>query len=73
MTVAHDRANLIYLRHGHDFSLLKQAPLSASGDYDLSDVNFNSPMRRDVAVLPGKGYIVIGFETDNPGSWIMVS
>lgn len=28
-------------------------------------------MRRDVASLPGGGYLVLAFKTDNPGSWLM--
>ncbi|KAI5779559.1 Cupredoxin [Geopyxis carbonaria] len=53
--------------HGHDFSVLAQG----LGAFDASTLNFVNPMRRDVAMLPGQGYLVIGFETDNPGSWIM--
>lgn len=64
--------------HGHDFSLLGQGP----GVFDetmVGTLNFQNPMRRDTAMLKGAlnpfagvpGYTVIGFETDNPGAWLM--
>ena len=28
-------------------------------------------MRRDVAMLPSNGYLVMAFKTDNPGAWLM--
>jgi hypothetical protein len=28
-------------------------------------------MRRDVAMLPASGYLVLGFYTDNPGVWLL--
>ena len=34
-------------------------------------LNFENPTRRDVAMLPGSGWTVIAFETDNPGAWLM--
>lgn len=56
--------------HGHDFSLLGQG----QGHFNPSLVgtlNFASPPRRDTAMLAGQGYTVIGFETDNPGAWLL--
>jgi FtsP/CotA-like multicopper oxidase with cupredoxin domain len=57
--------------HGHDFYVLAQG----SGTYDSSTVTLGltNPPRRDVAMLPSSGYLVIGFQTDNPGAWLMVS
>ncbi|KAK2037867.1 multicopper oxidase [Colletotrichum somersetense] len=54
--------------HGHDFWVLAQG----TGTYDASVPlqTVNSP-RRDVAMLPASGYLVIGFYTDNPGVWLM--
>ena len=54
--------------HGHDFWVLAQG----TGTYDASIPlqMVNSP-RRDVAMLPASGYLVIGFYTDNPGVWLM--
>lgn len=51
--------------HGHDFWVLGQG----TGTYDPTTANLtltNSP-RRDVVMLPGSGYVVIAFYTDNPG------
>lgn len=63
-----DIAHPIHL-HGHDFFLLAQG----TGVFDPATANINwaNPMRRDVAMLPGTGHLVIGFETDNPGIWLM--
>jgi hypothetical protein len=55
--------------HGHDFYLLDQ---QASATYtDASSLNLVNPPRRDVAMLPAGGYLVMGFMTDNPGVWLM--
>ncbi|PGH13136.1 hypothetical protein AJ79_03843 [Helicocarpus griseus UAMH5409] len=55
--------------HGHDFSILAQG----RGLFSPHTVSLNrrNPPRRDTATMPGNGYIVIAFETDNPGSWLM--
>lgn len=54
--------------HGHDFYILAQG----TGTYDSSDVGtLTNPPRRDVAMLPGAGYLVVAFKTDNPGAWLM--
>jgi FtsP/CotA-like multicopper oxidase with cupredoxin domain len=55
--------------HGHDFFVLGQG----SGTYDSSTtaLTLTNPPRRDVAMLPASGYLVIGFEADNPGAWLM--
>lgn len=51
--------------HGHDFWVLGQG----TGTYDAStaDLKLTNAPRRDVVMLPGSGYIVIAFYTDNPG------
>lgn len=53
--------------HGHDFWVLGQG----TGTYDSSTVSLNmvNPPRRDVVQLPGNGYVVIAFKSDNPGIW----
>ncbi|KAI1625341.1 multicopper oxidase-domain-containing protein [Exophiala viscosa] len=63
--------------HGHDFSLLGQGVGLFTSDM-VSTLNFDNPMRRDTAMLIGSaavgqqaGYTVIGFQTDNPGAWLM--
>ncbi|TVY78421.1 Laccase-2 [Lachnellula suecica] len=55
--------------HGHDFFILAQD----TGTYDSSTVTLatSNPPRRDVAMLPASGYLVIAFYTDNPGAWLM--
>jgi FtsP/CotA-like multicopper oxidase with cupredoxin domain len=54
--------------HGHDFWILA----SGAGSYDSSVVlNLVNPPRRDTALLPTAGYIVLAFVTDNPGVWLM--
>ncbi|RSM05381.1 hypothetical protein CDV31_009619 [Fusarium ambrosium] len=55
--------------HGHDFHILAQG----SGTYDSSTVTLNTenPPRRDTAMLPASGYLVMAWETDNPGAWLM--
>ena len=56
--------------HGHDFWILGMGtgtfnPTSTAG------LTFNNPRRRDTAIIPGNGYIVIAFVLDNPGAWLM--
>jgi FtsP/CotA-like multicopper oxidase with cupredoxin domain len=55
--------------HGHDFYILAQG----TGSYSSLTVTLGltNPPRRDVAMLPGSGYLVIGFLADNPGAWLM--
>ena len=53
--------------HGHDFFILAQGTGTYSSDVTL---NTNNPPRRDTAMLPGSGYIVMAWETDNPGAWL---
>ncbi|KAL4861268.1 hypothetical protein BDV12DRAFT_191196 [Aspergillus spectabilis] len=52
--------------HGHDFFILAQG----TNPWDGKVVTDNPP-RRDTAVLPGNGYLVMAWETDNPGAWLM--
>ncbi|KAH7355718.1 multicopper oxidase [Pyrenochaeta sp. MPI-SDFR-AT-0127] len=54
--------------HGHDFFVIAQG----SGTYSTSTtLTLENPPRRDTAMLPASGYLVIAFETDNPGAWLM--
>lgn len=54
--------------HGHDFFILAAGP----GKYSKSTaLNFNNPPRRDTANMPAGGFLVVGFVTDNPGTWLM--
>ncbi len=63
--------------HGHDMSVLGQGTVAWNPSL-VSTLNFDNPTRRDTAMLAGSrgpgappGYTVIGFETDNPGAWLM--
>ncbi|KAJ5942605.1 hypothetical protein N7516_002773 [Penicillium verrucosum] len=52
--------------HGHDFFVLTQGSNPWNGS-----VATNNPPRRDTAMLNGNGFLLIAFETDNPGVWLM--
>ncbi|TVY80724.1 Laccase [Lachnellula suecica] len=55
--------------HGHDFAILAQ---SEKPYWDpLVKLKKDNPPRRDVALLPANGYLIIAFQADNPGSWLM--
>lgn len=53
--------------HGHDFVVLAQG----SGTYTGDVTTLPTPPKRDTAMLPENGYLVIAFKTDNPGAWLM--
>lgn len=53
--------------HGHDFYVLSQGATTYEANTTLNLVN---PPRRDVAMLPASGHLVIAFPTDNPGAWL---
>jgi FtsP/CotA-like multicopper oxidase with cupredoxin domain len=54
--------------HGHDFYVIAQG----TGAYDSdTTLNLNNPPRRDTALLPASGHLVLAFVTDNPGAWLM--
>ncbi|KAF4774134.1 multicopper oxidase [Colletotrichum scovillei] len=65
--------------HGHDFYILGHSEPASSGrgdgvrfnaQTDVSKLNFKNPTRRDVTTLPGRGWLVVAFKTDNPGAWL---
>jgi len=54
--------------HGHDFFILAEG----NGTYDSSvALKLSNPPRRDTALMPAGGYLVVAFQTDNPGAWLM--
>lgn len=55
--------------HGHDFWIMAQD----TGTYTagVTPLNSTNPARRDVATLPGNGYLAIAFKLDNPGTWLV--
>jgi hypothetical protein len=58
--------------HGHDFVILVQSSTPyTTFEEARSRMNFEGAPRRDVAMLPKGGYLVIAFKADNPGPWLM--
>ncbi|KAF2654402.1 multicopper oxidase [Lophiostoma macrostomum CBS 122681] len=55
--------------HGHDFYILKSGVGTWDGTSD--GLTFQNPTRRDTAMLPSLGYLLIAFPADNPGLWVM--
>ncbi|KAF2018573.1 multicopper oxidase [Aaosphaeria arxii CBS 175.79] len=55
--------------HGHDFYILGRG----TGEWDgtTTGLNFQNPTRRDTAMLPSRGYLLMAFPADNPGLWVM--
>jgi hypothetical protein len=66
--------------HGHDFLVLGKSPALANPfagsprpfnpATDTAGLQTNNPVRRDVTMLPGFGWLVVAFKTDNPGAWL---
>ncbi|KAK4225831.1 laccase [Podospora fimiseda] len=64
--------------HGHDFVVLGRSPDVQPGSQqrfvfspaDLGRLRGNNPVRRDVTMLPAKGWLLIAFKSDNPGAWL---
>jgi hypothetical protein len=54
-----------------DFYLLGAGTGTFTGVVDPSTLDYSNPPRRDVAMLPAGGWLVIAFETNNPGAWLM--
>ncbi|CAA9957234.1 Laccase [Pyrenophora teres f. maculata] len=57
--------------HGNDFSLLGTGKGQFDPEYDFGKLTFANPPRRDVAMLPASGWLVIAYPADNPGVWLM--
>jgi len=66
--------------HGHDFLVLGRSPAVANpfaiaarrynDATDRATLNFDNPTRRDTTMLPGNGWVVVAFRSDNPGAWL---
>ncbi|KAK4120739.1 multicopper oxidase [Parathielavia appendiculata] len=65
--------------HGHDFLVLGRSPDVPPGSQqrfvfdptvDLPRLRGANPVRRDVAMLPARGWLLLAFKTDNPGAWL---
>ncbi|KAI0601470.1 laccase [Biscogniauxia sp. FL1348] len=66
--------------HGHDFLVLGTSDTASASSSDvvifdastdMGRLNFDNPTRRDVAMLPSNGWLVLAWVTDNPGAWLM--
>ncbi|KAF4487290.1 Dihydrogeodin oxidase [Colletotrichum fructicola] len=57
--------------HGHDFVILAQSTKEFNGTVEIDEKTFDNPARRDVALLPVDGYLLIAFQINNPGIWLM--
>ncbi|KAK4041135.1 Cupredoxin [Parachaetomium inaequale] len=57
--------------HGHDFLVLGTGAGTFNAATMTGQLNFNNPIRRDVEQMPGSGWLVMAFKTDNPGCWLM--
>ncbi|KAG9194276.1 hypothetical protein G6011_04311 [Alternaria panax] len=59
--------HLIHL-NGHDFFVIAQETRECTDDVPPK---LDNPPRRDTAMLPASGYLVMAFQTDNLGAWLM--
>lgn len=57
--------------HGHDFLVLGKGEGRFEREEHFSQLKFDNPPRRDVEQMPGSGWMVIAFFTDNPGAWLL--
>lgn len=57
--------------HGHDFYILGRGLGNFNFTSDPATLQYNNPTRRDTAILPQGGWMVLAFPTDNPGAWLM--
>ncbi|KAM0715961.1 hypothetical protein Q7P37_008475 [Cladosporium fusiforme] len=55
--------------HGHDFYVIGQG--SGTWDGSTAGLQFDNPPRRDTALIPAGGYLIMGFPADNPGTWLV--
>ena len=57
--------------HGHDFLVLGVGDGRFDRDTHFDQLQFDNPVRRDVEQIPGNGWAVVAFFTDNPGAWLL--
>ncbi|KAG5922719.1 hypothetical protein E4U53_003672 [Claviceps sorghi] len=72
-----DRGHPFHL-HGHEFYVLasRQNDLSrAYNPYEDHDaetpVNTNNPLRKDTVYIKPRGYVILRFQVNNPGLWLL--
>jgi len=62
-----ERSHPMHL-HGHNYFV---EAIGHDGEiWNGTVVRPYNPQRRDVQIVPAGGYMVISFETDNPGAWV---
>jgi FtsP/CotA-like multicopper oxidase with cupredoxin domain len=57
--------------HGHDLFVLGQGTGTFDPEADFGDLNFATPPRCDTATVSACGWLVLVFESNNPGAWLM--
>ncbi|KAH8204968.1 hypothetical protein TruAng_000851 [Truncatella angustata] len=57
--------------HGSDFVILAQSNQTWNETTSPKQFRYDNPPRRDVAMLPGGGFLAIAFKPDNPGAWLL--
>jgi Multicopper oxidase len=78
---SHDLSSVTNNLQGHDFLILGHSPpivnpLDPSNSpisfnmIDSSSLKADNPVRRDATMLPSFGWLLVAFETNNPGSWL---
>jgi hypothetical protein len=55
--------------HGHDFVILSTGHGKWNGTTE--GWNWTNPPRRDTAIMPPNGHIVMAWPLDNPGIWLL--
>ncbi|KAK2629486.1 hypothetical protein QTJ16_000306 [Diplocarpon rosae] len=55
--------------HGHDFLILGKGT-GTFAQANTLNLQTRNPPRRDSTMLGGNGWLVVAFETDNPGAWL---
>lgn len=58
--------------HGHDLYVLgvSERDEGVFTEADISRLRTDNPVRRDTAMVPRGGWLVIAFKSDNPGNWL---
>jgi len=57
--------------HGHDFYIMGTGYGTFNISSDPDNLSYENPTRRDTTFLPAGGWLVIAFQADNPGAWLM--
>jgi hypothetical protein len=63
-------ANVVHL-HGHTFQVLYRSPPNTKYNDQIFYPIDQTPVRRDVIVVPPRGFVILAFRADNPGIWFL--